>query len=252
MTADESASLPDDEEAGRRRAREAAAGGHGSGSRHRRARVRRLVRCCLARGASTRGCANPNVEGRPRPVEFLFGFGHWIVWFEIGTALCWCGLVVVFIIGWRRNPGSPVMLMFLCTTLIVWQDPIMNWAPFAVYNPELLHWPESLAAGVDVADRRTVHRLRLRDVLLRARTSRRSGFCASCRRSAARRRSSRGTRWSALGGTVPGRSGSSSTRFLEISLVRTGHVHLLAGDPVRFDLRRKHLPVPADLGVVRR
>jgi hypothetical protein len=34
------------------------------------------------------------------------------------------------------------MLMFLCTTLIVWQDPIMNWAPYAVYNPELLHWPE--------------------------------------------------------------------------------------------------------------
>ena len=32
--------------------------------------------------------------------------------------------------------------MFLCTTLIVWQDPIMNWSPFAVYNPELLHWPE--------------------------------------------------------------------------------------------------------------
>ena len=35
------------------------------------------------------------------------------------------------------------MLMFLCTTLIVWQDPIMNWAPFAVYNPDLIHWPES-------------------------------------------------------------------------------------------------------------
>jgi hypothetical protein len=52
-------------------------------------------------------------------------------------------LIVVFVVGWKRNPGSPVMLMFLCTTLIVWQDPIMNWAPFAVYNPELLHWPES-------------------------------------------------------------------------------------------------------------
>ena len=52
-------------------------------------------------------------------------------------------LLVVFIRGWRRNPGSPVMLMFLCTTLIVWQDPIMNWAPFAVYNPDLVHWPES-------------------------------------------------------------------------------------------------------------
>ena len=35
------------------------------------------------------------------------------------------------------------MLMFLCTTLIVWQDPIMNWSPFAVYNPDLVHWPES-------------------------------------------------------------------------------------------------------------
>ena len=35
------------------------------------------------------------------------------------------------------------MLMFLVTTLIVWQDPIMNWAPYAVYNPDLLHWPES-------------------------------------------------------------------------------------------------------------
>jgi hypothetical protein len=87
--------------------------------------------------------ANPNVEGRPRPVEFLFGFGHWVMFHQVGTVLALVTLLVVFIVGWRRNPGSPVMLMFLCTTLIVWQDPIMNWAPFAVYNPELLHWPES-------------------------------------------------------------------------------------------------------------
>jgi hypothetical protein len=32
--------------------------------------------------------------------------------------------------------------MGIVTTLIVWQDPIMNWSPFAVYNPELWHWPE--------------------------------------------------------------------------------------------------------------
>ncbi len=87
--------------------------------------------------------ANPNVQGRPRPVDFLFGFDHWMLLVQIGTALMLVQLVVIFIIGWRRNPGSPVMLMFLCTTLIVWQDPIMNWAPFAVYNPDLLHWPES-------------------------------------------------------------------------------------------------------------
>ena len=87
--------------------------------------------------------ANPNVEGRPRPVEFMFGFDHWVYLHEVGTVVALIALVVVFVVGWRRNPGSPIMLMFLCTTLIVWQDPIMNWAPFAVYNPELLHWPES-------------------------------------------------------------------------------------------------------------
>ena len=87
--------------------------------------------------------ANPNVEGRPRPVGgVLFGFDHWIALEEIGTVILLIALVVIFVRGWRRNPGSPAMLMFLCTTLIVWQDPIMNWAPFAVYNPELLHWPE--------------------------------------------------------------------------------------------------------------
>ena len=32
-------------------------------------------------------------------------------------------------------------MMAAITTLIVWQDPFMNWAPYAVYNPELWHWP---------------------------------------------------------------------------------------------------------------
>src|SRR5919206_344059 len=34
------------------------------------------------------------------------------------------------------------LLMGIVTTAIVWQDPIMNWSPFAVYNPQLWHWPE--------------------------------------------------------------------------------------------------------------
>jgi len=33
--------------------------------------------------------------------------------------------------------------MALACTAIVWMDPIMNWAPYAVYNPLLWHWPES-------------------------------------------------------------------------------------------------------------
>ena len=87
--------------------------------------------------------ANPNTVGRPRPVDYLFDFTGWMGFIQVATALMLVSLVVVFIVGWRRNPGSPVMLMFLVTTLIVWQDPIMNWAPYAVYNPDLLHWPES-------------------------------------------------------------------------------------------------------------
>src|SRR3546814_10815835 len=32
--------------------------------------------------------------------------------------------------------------MTIAATAIVWQDPIMNWAPYAVYNPQLAHFPE--------------------------------------------------------------------------------------------------------------
>jgi hypothetical protein len=42
---------------------------------------------------------------------------------------------------WRRHPGHPILLMVLATTILVWQDPIMNWAPYAVYNPQLWHFP---------------------------------------------------------------------------------------------------------------
>ena len=41
--------------------------------------------------------------------------------------------------GTRR---TPYLLMVLASTAIVWQDPIMNWAPYAVYNPQLWHFPE--------------------------------------------------------------------------------------------------------------
>ena len=61
----------------------------------------------------------------------------------LGALIMVVVLTVVFIRGWRKDPGSPVLLMVLCTTLIVWQDPIMNWSPYAVYNPMLLHWPEN-------------------------------------------------------------------------------------------------------------
>ena len=70
----------------------------------------------------------PECHGRPRPVKFLFGLDY-IGFLDVATVVVLLILLIVFIRGWRRNPGSPVMLMFLCTTLIVWMDPIMNWSP---------------------------------------------------------------------------------------------------------------------------
>jgi hypothetical protein len=85
--------------------------------------------------------ANPNVQGRPRPVDFSVG-SWFITTYQIAIVVLLLGMILAFCIAWRRNPGHPVLLMAICTTLIVWQDPIMNWAPFAVYNPDWLHWPE--------------------------------------------------------------------------------------------------------------
>ena len=93
-------------------------------------------------GAVSPRIANPDVTGMPRPVDFLFGWGHWVRFSEAGCAMTMLIIIVMCVIAWRRQPGNPLVLMTIATTAIVWQDPIMNWAPFAVYNPELWHWPE--------------------------------------------------------------------------------------------------------------
>ena len=45
--------------------------------------------------------ANPNVEGRPRPVGFLNAWDHWQLVPQIGAAIMVAVLTVVFIRGWR-------------------------------------------------------------------------------------------------------------------------------------------------------
>ena len=93
-------------------------------------------------GAVSPRIANPEVTGVPRPVEFLFGWDGWIALHQIGTVIMMLLLVAVCVWAWRRHPAHPYLLMVLASTAIVWQDPIMNWAPFAVYNPQLWHFPE--------------------------------------------------------------------------------------------------------------
>jgi len=93
-------------------------------------------------GAVSPRIANPEVLGVPRPVEFLFGWTGWLVLHQVGTVVMMLALVAVFVWAWRRHPAHPYLLMVCASTAIVWQDPIMNWAPYAVYNPQLWHFPE--------------------------------------------------------------------------------------------------------------
>jgi hypothetical protein len=95
------------------------------------------------RGAVAERIRNPAVTGVPRPVEPLFGFDHWITVHEIGTVVMMVALVTAVVVGWRRHPRHPILLMTIAMTLLIWQDPLANWAPYAVYNPQLWHWPET-------------------------------------------------------------------------------------------------------------
>ena len=95
------------------------------------------------RGAVAARIANQAVDGAPRPVEPLWGFPHWLTLHQLGTVAMVIALVVGVGVMWRRHPRHPVLLMILVATVLVWQDPIMNWAPYAVYNPQLWHWPET-------------------------------------------------------------------------------------------------------------
>jgi hypothetical protein len=93
-------------------------------------------------GAVSPRIANPEVIGAPRPVEFAFGNDFPVQEMQWGTLGMMVLLVAVCVRAWRRRPGHPYVLMTIAATGIVWQDPIMNWAPYAVYNPQLWHWPE--------------------------------------------------------------------------------------------------------------
>ncbi len=93
-------------------------------------------------GAVSPRIANPEVTGAPRPVDFRYGTEFPIQQMQWGTLGMMLVLTAVCVRAWIRRPGHPFVLMVLASTGIVWQDPIMNWAPYAVYNPQLWHWPE--------------------------------------------------------------------------------------------------------------
>jgi len=86
---------------------------------------------------------NPAVSGAPRPVEPLFGDTAWMAKLQLGTIGMVTVVVVVFVVLWRRHPRHPILLAAIACEAILWLDPLMNWAPYAVYNPQLWHMPET-------------------------------------------------------------------------------------------------------------
>src|SRR3982074_513841 len=106
-----------------------------------------LIAVNARKGAVSPRIRNPEVTGTPRPVEPLFGYHHWLDLFPIFTIITMTIIIVVYVAARRRHGAHPVLLMGIVTTLIVWQDPIMNWSPYAVYNPQLWHWPEDWPLG---------------------------------------------------------------------------------------------------------
>ena len=94
-------------------------------------------------GAVVDRIRNSAVHGAPRPVAPLFGWTHWLGLEQTGTIVMMVLCVTAGVVLWRRFPRHPILLMAIACTAIVWEDPIMNWAPYAVYNPQLWHWPES-------------------------------------------------------------------------------------------------------------
>ncbi len=93
-------------------------------------------------GAQSPRIRNPDAQSDARPYPVLFGFEHWLGFIQLAVLLVAVAIVITCIVLWRRNVGRPAVLMTAAVSTLAWQDPIMNWACYAVYNPALWHWPE--------------------------------------------------------------------------------------------------------------
>jgi hypothetical protein len=87
---------------------------------------------------------NPHPLANPH-APFM-GVSDWPLVFEVASLIL---AVVIWTTAIRRSrrqrAWTPTLMMLVASTALCVLDPIMNWAPYAVYNPRLLHFPESWA-----------------------------------------------------------------------------------------------------------
>src|SRR3954447_9789200 len=93
-------------------------------------------------GAVSDRIRNPEGSGAPRPADFPLAFPHVLGIMQTLLVVSFVVEVTVLVLAWRRYPRHPVLLMAIAVTLLFWLDPFVNWAPYAVYNPQLWHLPE--------------------------------------------------------------------------------------------------------------
>ena len=125
---------------------------------------------------------NPEVTGAPRPVAPLFGFAHWLGLLQVFTIVAVVCLIVAFVWGWRRYGAHPVLLMGSGDHHHRLAGPDHELGAIRRVQPATVALSRIVAAGLALTHDRAVRRHRLRDVPIRARTSRRSGSCAASRR----------------------------------------------------------------------
>ena len=76
----------------------------------------------------------------PSRTEFL-GIANWYIYFEIGSLVMFFAVWGTAIVRSRRSgKPTPTLLMIAVTTSLTWLDPVMNWAPYAAYDPRMFHF----------------------------------------------------------------------------------------------------------------
>ena len=98
--------------------------------------------CPLRRGG-TIASATTRYKEHPVRCRPCSAARPWLTKMQLGTIVLCATMVVVCVVLWRRYPKHPAPADARWPPRIVWMDPIMNWAPYAVYNPQLWHWPET-------------------------------------------------------------------------------------------------------------
>jgi hypothetical protein len=101
-----------------------------------------VIFAALHSGRSVEGTrlARPDGSFVPSRTEFL-GISNWYIYFEIGSLVMFFAVWGTAIVRSRRSgKPTPTLLMIAVTTSLTWLDPVMNWAPYAAYDPRMLHF----------------------------------------------------------------------------------------------------------------